>query len=330
MQLSKSPSHKKNASAFLDIANDDLKSAIQLYKNKKYPQSVFFLQQSIEKGCKSYGLYHEIFDNDFLHRVSHDPIKVYKKILSRYDDIMDDLQPLPGGTTIQEFQFFLDQIENVDNSFINFLKLPIDEINHDFDIQFQRPRKATSVTELMQYLDADGTYLTKYLDILYEWMEEFKNGEIIFNNPVECKKIIEKKMVLIRPIMMDWAEDKLRSQRKEHLIRERLNKEFDRRFPQYEKYLEITIRSYFYQISSMYPLLLLALITRVHENYSRYPEGDFNFHPKKFYRKKLPLMSSFPILCEYTGQCLRRLSKNFHFSDEGIVGLNSASRELLF
>lgn len=69
-------------SSLIKIASNDLKSAKILYKKEFYAQSLFLLQQSIEKTYKAIGLLTRQIDIQELKDVSHDYIKMLKKGLS--------------------------------------------------------------------------------------------------------------------------------------------------------------------------------------------------------------------------------------------------------
>ena len=70
---------EKYISSLIKIANNDLISSKILYKKKLYPQSLFLLQQSIEKSYKAVGLLTRQINIDDLKDVGHDFIKMLKK-----------------------------------------------------------------------------------------------------------------------------------------------------------------------------------------------------------------------------------------------------------
>lgn len=64
---------KKENENYIKMALEDLESSKILYENKKYPQSIFLLQQSVEKTTKGIT---EIFNH------SHRTSKIYKSIVN--------------------------------------------------------------------------------------------------------------------------------------------------------------------------------------------------------------------------------------------------------
>jgi HEPN domain-containing protein len=47
---------RKLATSFSQIANQDAEASLQLFTRQIYPQSIYHLQQAVEKACKAYGL----------------------------------------------------------------------------------------------------------------------------------------------------------------------------------------------------------------------------------------------------------------------------------
>lgn len=64
------------AKIFLEIAKKDLKAANCLYKHKLYPQAVFYLQQSIEKTYKSFGILQGMTLDELKKKVGHFAFKI--------------------------------------------------------------------------------------------------------------------------------------------------------------------------------------------------------------------------------------------------------------
>lgn len=68
---------------YLEIAEDDLKAAEVLYANKIYPESVFYLQQSVEKMSKAFGILYDLVPKKKLRNIQHFTPIVFIKILKR-------------------------------------------------------------------------------------------------------------------------------------------------------------------------------------------------------------------------------------------------------
>lgn len=72
------------------LAEDDLKSAKILYKNKMYPAAIYHLQQSVEKLVKAYMFYFSILNKkDLSGYVSHDTPKAFLKFIDKFKDVLN-------------------------------------------------------------------------------------------------------------------------------------------------------------------------------------------------------------------------------------------------
>jgi hypothetical protein len=81
--------------AFLEVAKRDPEAARCLSSRKLYPQAVFFLQQSVEKATKSFGLWAKVVtEGEVKDAVGHDAWKVFSKIFGEfYGDWRSWLRP---------------------------------------------------------------------------------------------------------------------------------------------------------------------------------------------------------------------------------------------
>ena len=90
----------QSARQFLAIAHQDLKAACCLYRDGFYPQAVFYLEQSVEKGLKSYSISSGIIDEDEAwHKISHKTLKIYEKSMKNFRQrvviLQENLKKLP-------------------------------------------------------------------------------------------------------------------------------------------------------------------------------------------------------------------------------------------
>lgn len=138
----------------LDIALSDLNSSIALFESSNYPQSVFHMQQSVEKLGKflaiSLGVYHI---NDFK-KIGHNALKIYKSALNYYIQLINTLSDKY-------------KIENIDLS-------PIEE-------QF----KTISDLDLLN-LDAE------YLDMMLESLAEADSPQMLFDTNQEKSDLLDQ------------------------------------------------------------------------------------------------------------------------------------------
>jgi len=75
----------------LDIAKEDLNVSKILYDNSLYPQSIFYLQQSIEKSIKHLGLINEVIKPHELNsKIGHKAYKVFTNQVKQIKHITGD------------------------------------------------------------------------------------------------------------------------------------------------------------------------------------------------------------------------------------------------
>lgn len=77
----------------------DLKSTEALYKSHNYPQSIYFLQQSVEKSCKYIGLTFRAISEEKLKKIGHNPHIVFRKIFCS-----DEMKQLGGASEFHKFE----------------------------------------------------------------------------------------------------------------------------------------------------------------------------------------------------------------------------------
>ena len=82
-----------NSIALIEIAREDLDASNLLYINGLYPQSIFYLQQSVEKIIKHIGLTNEIIEaKDLQKEIGHKTEKIFKRLVQRTSPITGDTQ----------------------------------------------------------------------------------------------------------------------------------------------------------------------------------------------------------------------------------------------
>ena len=80
----------QTAQRFLTIAQQDLKAARCLYDHEFYPQAVFYLEQSAEKGLKSFAIFAGMITEQEARRsISHQTMKIFSKTTTGFKDKID-------------------------------------------------------------------------------------------------------------------------------------------------------------------------------------------------------------------------------------------------
>ena len=106
---------KEENENFIKMALEDLESSMILYENGKYPQSIFLLQQSVEKTTKGItGIF----------KYAHKTLDIYKNMVD--DDLKEEMKFLED-TPIDNEKIFLAIIEVIKSllSDMNSLKSPL-------------------------------------------------------------------------------------------------------------------------------------------------------------------------------------------------------------
>jgi len=252
----------------LDIAEQDLASSKILYKKKKYPQSIFLLQQSVEKTAKAYGLFEGSLSIKQLEKdISHKTPIIYRKFADR--ELRKGLKLKKNIETHEDLQklSFLQEIDL--KNYCDNQKLMIKEINDSLN-------KKEILTDNEKNL-VDGL---KGIKFILSDLKQPKDKEIKIPKE-EIEKQLDK---VIKPIIelykekgMEIPEDWKKDLKKLDTI------DFDEFMKYFIKQLiklhKINTLNFF-----------LSLITFQHVGISRYPEDK---SPLERYNKNYPLIKHF-------------------------------------
>lgn len=160
----------------------DLEIAKLLYNKEFYPNSIYHLQQSVEKLAKSYGLFNGIIQHEELEkRIRHNSNKVFT-------------------TEIQDFQNKIIKVEEFAHVFPEFFKFSIDGIEHDFtkiDSQFKKSIILAMNFEPNDFHSISCNDLDEILQIIKTSQDLIIDSEFNFEKfekqfPVICNKIIKQ------------------------------------------------------------------------------------------------------------------------------------------
>jgi len=271
------------------IALDDLDCSVILYHREHYPQSVFYLQQAVEKAVKSVGLLFEmISQKDLLKNVGHNPLKVYRKPVNKFSEDLMDL-----NKNIESYPEFKEIMNLSGINFDEFVS-GIKKGTHEFN----------------EYINTIADYnLTK--DELEEYITKIENLNRQIENTdkqINEQEISDEKFAVIKEELKNNLEsafvsleipDKLKEQ-----MRNELKLIFDSFFPKKEIFEFIC----YFMIKAMGTganLFYLSIITSLHSSKSRYPEENFN--PLTFYTPECPLIKKMPEIQDITRQTLEEM-----------------------
>ena len=75
----------------LDIAFKDLTSSQLLFEKELYPQSIFYMQQAVEKSIKQLGVYNQVVKPSELQKdIGHKTEKIFKRVVGQVKHITGD------------------------------------------------------------------------------------------------------------------------------------------------------------------------------------------------------------------------------------------------
>ncbi len=292
---------------FFRMALEDLESSEILYQYKKYSQSIFYLQQAVEKGFKAYGIKFSLPKND-PQQNHHNPLLMVTKLIEqqrrkqnmilrdndRYSRINDALKKM-GVSYDDIYLEFKENSVKVTNT--------IDENAHEYDVSNEK---------LITLIEDMNVITSKFNDI--------KN---VFDSETTSK--IVNLIFDLTPHILD--ENQLSSIVSEDIPieqkKEKLTKAFEgiRNMDGVSDFNDKFMSMLFLMLGSFILFINLALITIPHAAIARYPQNKISFDPYAYYTDELPLVQHLPELQTYTRVALEWLEKLYNVN--GTVLINS-------
>jgi hypothetical protein len=273
---------------FLAIAQQDLKAARCLYDHDYFPQAVFYLEQSAEKGLKSFAIFAGMITEPEARRpISHQTMKIYSKTTTGFKDRIDTLNSNIHSDPRLERMF--DGI--VDSS----------RLSHQLDrtlIFIQTVSKENVVT-----ISKNDKRLRNYLVSLKKLHQEYNDiRDLIQKFTISETEFRTFKKMLLNMIKRYFEEQPDEYKKVKIEIDKKLT--FDFYLKSMREYLSLLLPPMFIYSSFFYLSRLLAP-----NALSRYPEGDFD--PLEFYNRRLPLIQQFQYLADYVNSLLTMLKENY-------------------
>ena len=273
----------------LELAEKDLEAAKCLYDKELYPQSIFYLQQSVEKATKSFGLVMGIVDeNELINNIGHNPLKIYKKLIYIYKKSLENINEGIGkAPKFKEFPLIkttnLNKTSQETNDFLKFF----DDLVREKDVIFLPKEEIEGWIEELNKLKAE--------------IEELNEDVTRFS--VSNEKFNRVKQSILKPFdaLYEYNPQKI----------EKMRKELDNAITpdRVEEMIRIVIPSLYDAVYVSLSLLYLSIITRPHAIRTRYPIGDFN--PLEIYNRDLPLIRSFNELNDIMKSALFKMGNPF-------------------
>jgi hypothetical protein len=282
-----------SAKQFLAIAHHDLKAARFLYQEGCYPQAVFYLEQSVEKGLKSYSIALGIIDEKAAwHEISHKTLRIYEKstknFRQRVADIQENLKKIP-------------QLETFFQQYVNFIAI-LEQLDDTLD----------QIKPLSKQ-DEKSLHLTKEelkikIASLQKLNRDMKRETVkTQSKPLPRSEFHKSKQFIIKLLMSALADQP------ERLLqaKEELKRNFT--FESYEKITKDAISQYIPPVEIFQSFFQLSIILQPHA-IARYPNANFN--PMVFYTPDLPLIESFLKLADITDRGLKQIDDIYQKSEE--------------
>jgi HEPN domain-containing protein len=281
------------------IARQNLDASRLLYSHNFIPEAVFFLQQSVEKGCKAFGYYCGFIDEDVgLKKISHHSAKVYSRALFEYEKILNEAKKI--------------EEQNQALRFINRLDIPVFS-NIDTKIQ--------AALEIHKSIDTPQSPLNiedKIVDLtsaIIDFSEQMNKERDQFDTDEYCQKVTEKYYQ-----ELDQREEELlikfrRRFRHNFRVRIRLKDAFKNFKKSTKDEIMSGFTNIFYRLYICKGLLLLGCITQPHESSTRYASTKSTFNPLEYYSKESSIVQNFSILATICEDNLNTLEKIFSFDE---------------
>jgi PHD/YefM family antitoxin component YafN of YafNO toxin-antitoxin module len=282
----------QSARQFLAIAQQDLKAARCLYREGCYPQAIFYLEQSVEKGLKSYSIASGIIDEKEAWReISHKTFKIYEKTTKIFKQRVVDAQEN------------LKKIPNLEAFFRQRMSFP--ETIEQLDDTLEQIRLLSKHDEKALYLTKEE--LKKNIKTLQDLNREAKRDKA----KARSKPITPSEFRASKRFIIDMLEAALADQPERlHQEKEEINRKFT--FDTYEKLMKDVLSQFIPPVELFQSFFQISIILQPHA-IARYP--DSNFNPVEFYTPDLPLIESFVKLADITERALNQVDELYQKSE---------------
>lgn len=271
-----------------NVSVNDLNASLILYNNQQYSQSVFFLQQSVEKATKSLSLHLNIIREDELtKKIGHNPPEIYKKLIKTVakgvTDILnetneDQKKKNISSSTNADLDPFIETIENMKRELNRY----IISFKEDYSLSEEK------FLDLLYQLASNNNQYLDLLSVIDNYLTE-----------KQFKRHIGTVQLISDIILFIWPLDK--TKKDEYKLT--LSKTLESLHPLRE-ILEPMLRALISLFSAGILLFYLSLITTPHAMRARYPYPLDNITPERFYNPELPLIRDLDKLLYYADSAI--------------------------
>lgn len=276
--------------AMLFMAMEDLDASIILYYRGLYPQSVYCLQQAVEKLGKSLGYFLDIItEEDAVKFVRHQPLNILKKFTSKFARGLEEIE-----TTSKEIPEFRARLIAMGLDFKK-LSAAIKALTHAITEHVRSLKYNLSEDDLVQIF----TDLDDKIALIDKMIEKNENQGISETDYNEIREQLTR-MYLEGIALQDIPEP----QKTEWLCN--MQDSLPDVIPSRDL-LEEMLTPFFILCESSYILFGLSSITAPHEDRTRYPRSKEGFDPLEYYTVDCPLVKVLPDLHHYTRVAIERI-----------------------
>lgn len=286
----KNPQFAQN---LLAMAHMDLKAARHLHEAGFYPQAVFYLEQSAEKGLKSYSIASGIIDEKEARLdISHRTLKIYEKstrrLRQRIVKVQENLKMNPS-------------LEAFFNKRLNF-----GETIKQLDISVAQLRVLSKQGD--EALSLSQEDLKKHIKTLRDLARDSKRASAKIQkkaiSPSEFRATEKFLTEMVDAALTDHP-DRLNQTKEEIKIKFTLET--------YEKLTKELLVQSIPPMETFQSFFQLSIVLQPHA-VARYPKSGFD--PIEFYTPDLPLIKSFPKLTDIIERVLNQVDELYQKSEE--------------
>jgi HEPN domain-containing protein len=275
----------------LAVAHQDLKAARHLYKGGYYPQAVFYLQQSVEKGLKSYSVtWGMINENESQREISHKTLKIYEK----------STRDLKKRAIAEKEEMKKNPVMAALEPHINFPLMvgKLDEVLEELKDQKKQDEKLLRLTE-----EELNNAIKTLQDIHRDTNHEKVKLQTKTVTTSEFRKAKKNLLELLEALLVGQPE-RLRK------MKEELNRNFTMEC--YEEQMRVIQSQIIGPMEIFSSFFELSKILQPHA-VARYPKSGFN--PLELYTLDFPLVKSFPKLADITERVLNQVDDLYQKSE---------------
>ena len=272
----------QSARRFLAIAQQDLKAARCLDENNFYPQAVFYLEQSVEKGLKSFAIFAGIItEQETRHSISHQTMKIYSKTTVQFKERVDAIHTNPN-------------LERMFEGIVNSSRLST-QLNGTLGfIQKVSKENVGTISKADKRL---RNYLVGLRKLHYEYND--------LQDLIQQIAISQAEFRAFKKMLLNMVKRYLEEQPDEF---KRVKKEIDEKLT-YDYLVKSTKDSLSVLIPPMFIYSSFFYLSRLLAPHAllRYPDREFD--PLEFYTPQLPLIQEFSQICSYSDATLSALDQ---------------------